>query len=452
MTNWSFDDPSEIAPPAVRPIPESTRGFVLRVELADTDPSVWRRLEVPGSLTLPELHDAIQASMGWEHSHLHQFRTGSDRRSPTFLNDFAVGEGEPGVPEAGVRLDQVIHAEGETLWYEYDFGDGWDHTLTIEAVLDEAPATARCTAAERACPPEDCGGIPGYAEFAAWARAGFADDAAPAFFSTPAEARDWLPDGWHPDAVDLDAINRDLTRWTVEPAAVTGEFADLAARLGRHPLSELGQLLRDPAFGEPTTVSEAEAARLTEQHRTFLDVIGTGVPLTAAGRLKPAVVRELAERLGITEWWIGAANREDQTFPVARMRDTVRRLGLVSVRKGVLAPTVTARKAADDPVALLRHIASRLPLGTDRFDRESGWLSLVVVGAGREPSSWDGTVVELLADAGWRSSDPRHPMPPADNPTLDALRIMNAGRQRWQESTTLAPGLSAFARGIVIDD
>ncbi len=111
--------------------------------------------ELAGDLTLPRVHDAIQASMGWTNSHLHQFRTGRDRRSPHFVTEFDIEEGEDGLLEDDVRLDQLVGSPGDTLWYEYDFGDGWDHAMTVEAVLEELPVAARCVAGRLECPPED---------------------------------------------------------------------------------------------------------------------------------------------------------------------------------------------------------------------------------------------------------------------------------------------------------
>jgi len=136
----------------LRPTPTEVRGFRVRLDLRHAKPPVLRRIEVPGDLTLPRLHDVIQAAMAWTDSHLHRFRTGSDHHSPYFVTNFDLDEGEEGVLEDDVRLDQLMAIEGDELWYEYDFGDGWDHVLKVRAVLDEPPAEVRCTSGRLACP------------------------------------------------------------------------------------------------------------------------------------------------------------------------------------------------------------------------------------------------------------------------------------------------------------
>lgn len=75
--------------------------------------------------------------MGWTNSHLHRFRTDSDHRSPYFVTSYDLDEGEDGTLEDDARLDQLLAEKVDELWYEYDFGDGWDHKLVIEEVLDE---------------------------------------------------------------------------------------------------------------------------------------------------------------------------------------------------------------------------------------------------------------------------------------------------------------------------
>jgi len=127
------------------------------------------------------------------------------------VTQFDREEGEDGVLEDGVRLDQLVAVEGDQLWYDYDFGDGWDHALTVEKVLDQVPAQVCCTGGRMACPPEDCGGIGGYEDVAAWVRSGYDDALLPGVFEDAAQAHRWLPPDWHPDHFDVEEVNAALS-------------------------------------------------------------------------------------------------------------------------------------------------------------------------------------------------------------------------------------------------
>ncbi len=436
--------------PTLLPIPTRVRGLRVRLDLHGAKPPVWRRLDLPGDLTLPRLHDVIQAAMGWSNSHLHRFRIGRDHRAPYFVTAFDLDEGDEGLLEDDVRLDQLLNAEGAELWYEYDFGDGWDHKLTVEEVLQEPPSTPRCTGGRMACPPEDCGGLGGYEELATWVRSGYDVALLPGNFDDAAHARDWLPLDWHPDHFDVEETNAALAMAVAEPVAVTGELAELAEQLDHRGIRLLREVLGRPFSHGPTDVTDAEAARLTDTYWIFLDLIGDGVPLTAAGYLKPALVEQIAERTGIGAWWIGKANREDQTYPVADIRSTARALGLVSVRKGRLAPTVAARRCGQDPQALWRHIVGRLPLGTKDAERQAGWMALAVVGSGTPPEEWRTEISELLYDLGWRNGHDRSSSPPANSDTLTVLSLLaGAARARWGEIHDVVFAVAATARAAI---
>lgn len=435
--------------PTVRSVPTAVRGFRVRLDLDGAKPPVWRRLELPGDLTLPRLHDVIQAAMGWSNSHLHRFRTGSDPRSPYFLTNFDVSEGDEGVLEGDVRLDQLIAVEGDALWYEYDFGDGWEHVLRVEAILDEPPPAVRCIDGQLACPPEDCGGIGGYEELAGWVRSGYDAQRLPEVFENAAHAHGWLPMGWRPDHFDIDGVNGALSVAVAEPVAVTGELAVLLEEFERQGIRTLRAVLGRPLSHEPAEVTDAEAARLTSTYRVFLDVVGDGVTLTAAGYLPPAIVAQFAERSGIAGWWIGKVNREDQTPPVADVRSTARALGLVTVRKGRLTPSAAGTRLRHDPQGLWRHIVGRLPLGTREFDRHAGWLALAVAGSGIPNDDLSEEISDLLLLLGWRTDVDRYARPPAQSPTLDVLDVLaGAERTDWRlTGTDLA--VAATARAVI---
>jgi hypothetical protein len=299
-----------------------------------------------------------------------------------------------------------------------------------------------------ACPPEDCGGIGGYDELATWVRSGYDDAQLPEGFDDAAHAHDWLPLEWHPDHFAVDEANAALSVALAEPVAVPGELADLLEQLERRGIRSLREVLGRPLSHGPTEVTD-EAARLTESYRVLLEVVGEGVVLTSAGYLPPKLVEQFAERTGITKWWIGKANREDLTPPVALVRDTARALGLVSVRKGRLTPTVAGVRARQDPQALLNHIVGRLPLGTKDFDRQAGWMALAVAGSGAPVEHWREQVSDLLLGLGWRTDRDRHSRPPAHSPTLVVLNeLAGAARTGWRiMGTDLA--VAATARSVI---
>jgi hypothetical protein len=121
----------------------------IRITLGDVaDPPVWRRVLLPAAFPLDRVHRVTQAAMGWQNCHMHVFRVGERDYGPD-------PEGILGhLAEAKVRLADVAEA-GERIGYEYDFGDGWEHA-------EDGQTYPACTAGEGACPPEDCGGFPGY--------------------------------------------------------------------------------------------------------------------------------------------------------------------------------------------------------------------------------------------------------------------------------------------------
>lgn len=207
-------------------------------------------------------------------------------------------------------------------------------------------------------------------------------------------------------------------------------------------------MLGRPLSHGPTDVTDDEAARLTQTYRTFLDVVGDGVTLTGAGYLPPAVVEEFAERSGISSWWIGKANREDLTPPVAAVRDSVRALGLVTVRKGRLTPTAAGLRCRQHPAALWSHVVGRLPLGTQEFDRHAGWMALAVAGSGVPTEDWRDEVSGLLLALGWRTHQD-HRAPSAQSRTLVVLEhLAGAARNGWRVTGT-DHAVAATARAVL---
>ncbi len=262
-------------------------------------------------------------------------------------------------------------------------------------------------------------------------------------------AHGWLGPEWNPEHFELDEVNDALALAVAEPVSVSGEFAELAESLEQQGVRVLRHVLAQPASHGSTEVSDPDAVALTEAYRIFLDVVGDGVKLTGAGYLPPSVVTEIGARTGLAEWWFGKVNREDKTPPIAHLRGTARALGLVSVRKGVLNPTAAGRRLQDKPQALLARIIERLPLGKDRFDRQSGWLTLAFTGSEAPlDGSWS-TVGELLYAIGWRYDGHPGSVLAAHSPTRDVLRVLGGELRTGCRRQSAHPALGGVARAVV---
>lgn len=138
--------------------------YQLKISLKGAKPPIWRRILIPADMELINLHAAIQAAMGWENCHLHQFKKGRTFFMPEPENDGAGFSNFDTEDSTGVRIDQLLCAEKDKIEYEYDFGDSWDHEVLLEKVLEPAAGTVYpvCVKGKGACPPEDCGGLWGY--------------------------------------------------------------------------------------------------------------------------------------------------------------------------------------------------------------------------------------------------------------------------------------------------
>jgi len=173
--------------------------YQLKITLKDARPPIWRRVQVASEKTLGKLHQVIQEAMGWTNSHLHAFLIGGEEYGqPMPEYDFDVKN------EQRVKLSQIITGEKFKFLYTYDMGDSWEHEILVEKVL---PADLQvrypvCITGKRACPPEDCGGVWGYAEFLE----AIQNPDHPEHESM----LEWIGGEFDSEFFDLDAINRML--------------------------------------------------------------------------------------------------------------------------------------------------------------------------------------------------------------------------------------------------
>lgn len=185
----------------------SPKPVSLRIELLDIQPLIWRRIVVSNQSTLAGLNNYLQWVMGWQDAHAHEFEVGEHVIAPAWWiaemvnspNDSRYKD-ESRVSVAKVVAELGISGEFE---YRYDMGDGWAHRLVIEA----PPTTQadlplpRCTAGENACPPDDVGGPPGYAQFLAALANPKHDE--------HVHMLEWVGGVFDPTGFDLNRINRD---------------------------------------------------------------------------------------------------------------------------------------------------------------------------------------------------------------------------------------------------
>jgi hypothetical protein len=170
--------------------------YQLKVTLRDVTPPIWRRVRVRSNTTLPRLHSILQTVMGWTNSHLHEF----------VAKGGSYGKADPESPqmydEKRVALSDLLRLPDDHLVYVYDFGDGWKHDVLLEQVLDADPDAEYpyVVDGERACPPEDCGGAPGYVHLL--------QVLAKRSHPEHRELAEWVGGSFDPEAYDAREINR----------------------------------------------------------------------------------------------------------------------------------------------------------------------------------------------------------------------------------------------------
>ena len=418
---------------AGRQAPPSRRGprrrgaavtYRIRVDLKDTRPPLWRRLELASDLFLDELHEVIQVAFGWTDSHLHGFASGPSfyaAAAERYLCPFDVAEDEDGIPEGDVRVDEVLATPGGKLSYLYDYGDHWQHVIALEAVLPRSAGAPRaaCIACRRRGPAEDCGGAHAYEliEAAADPRHPGRADAAASFagmFGSEADIAEMTG-----NAFDMDEINAALrSRGFGDPPPLAGQSAapdpsDLPAPLADlvkavRPSSErrlLLQLIGAAGLDHSVLIDTATAARMVRPYSWLLDRVGDGgIKLTAAGYLPPVDVAAAVAELGLGQEWAGGS-REHQAVPVLVLRQTAQRMGLLRKRGGLLVLTRAGLAVRADPVALWWQLAERMPASSrDACEQQAGLLRLVLVAA-RAAGDHEAMIARMLSAVGWVVAD-----------------------------------------------
>jgi hypothetical protein len=353
----------------------------LQVTLRDVEPAVIRVLDVPAANSLPELHDLLQVGVGWTDSHLHQFST---------------GEKTYGIPDVDAWEDQEDESSAylkdlpARFVYLYDFGDGWEHDVEVLGTGADRPG---CVFGEGMCPPEDCGGAPGYAQLL--------------------EA---LADPEHDE-------HEAMSMWAGELSDFDQASTDLLVR---------------------QTVGEVPASV-----RLILDLAQGGVKLTTAGRLPRAFARQVQQHRPRWAWSDEPVSSQDDLYVLAVMHHLLRKIGLLRLSRGKLTPT---RAAADD-LQIVRRLRSWFD--ADRFtDLLAGASAATLAAHGPMGVGELAAAVHPYLGHGW-SVDGR-PVTEEDvrralwgaSATLRALDLLEIEDQSWRagaSAITLLPRATALS-------
>lgn len=341
-----------------------------------------RVIDVPATSTLPELHELFQVALGWTNSHLHQF-VADERTYGVVDPDWDDGLHSD---EARVRLRDLP----ARFVYLYDLGDGWEHDVEVVGGGDDVPG---CVDGTSGCPPEDCGGAPGYAEL-----------------------RAVLADPGHEE-------HARLREWAGELPRFDRAAADL--------------LLRQTVGEVPASV------------RLLFDLLAGGVRLTPGGRLPRSIVRRVQQhRPG---WYPldRPASIEEDLVPLAVLHDVLRRVGLLRLAHGVLTPT----RAAGDDLQTVRRLRSWFE-GVGFREVLAGLTVGVLSAAGTIERAKLADRVYALLGGGWAVGG--RPLTGADvdsminrmGAELEALDLVEGDGRAWRagpSARTLLPRATALA-------
>lgn len=140
--------------------------YIFEIQLAKTQPMVWRIVELKSNMSLHDLHRVIQTAMGWKNAHLYSFCSNNKEKTIEYaLPETAMySELYMGNNPCNFKLNELFINVGDSIDYLYDFGDNWLHQVIFRGRKYETNLYGypTCSAGARKCPPEDCGGIRGY--------------------------------------------------------------------------------------------------------------------------------------------------------------------------------------------------------------------------------------------------------------------------------------------------
>jgi hypothetical protein len=174
---------------------------VIKVKLMDTKFPIWRRIEVPLDINLHQLHNIIQAAMGWTNSHLYGFYFTKQQLNAKLKDEYFDPKRDIDTKKTTLAAAMAM---AKQCVYTYDYGDNWDHEVKFEKTADivEGVKYPQCTKGKSECPFEDVGGVGGYENLIEVIKGPASEE--------KEEFKDWL--GFNDeDCKDFDPLAFDLT-------------------------------------------------------------------------------------------------------------------------------------------------------------------------------------------------------------------------------------------------
>lgn len=182
----------------------SSNVIQIKVTLTETNPVIWRQILVPATISFFNLHHIIQISMGWKNYHLFEFAIGDYRIG--FIDD-EPEDSDSIADSKKVTIDLLLTKEKFVFKYIYDFGDSWVHSVEVEKIDEEIRDKIYpvCIDGNFNCPPEDCGGIPGYYNLLNILR----NKNDPEY----KDMKNWVGRRYDPEKLNLNNINKELPKF-----------------------------------------------------------------------------------------------------------------------------------------------------------------------------------------------------------------------------------------------
>ncbi|MFP4323824.1 MAG: IS1096 element passenger TnpR family protein [Anaerolineales bacterium] len=296
--------------------------YQIKITLLGIDPPIWRQLQVKSDTTLRSLHPILQGAMGWMNGHLHLFNVDGVEYSEPLPYDPGHLAELGAQDSTNVKLSDVLRQPGDVMQYDYDFGDGWEHLITLETILPMQPDVELpvIIAGARACPPEDVGGIWGYEEFCE----AMADPKHPEH----EDYKEWFGGPYDPEAFDLAARNAQLG---MSSAGFGGSMFSLhnlfAAQANIMPFTDSHR-----ATLKNLTITPEHPGRILKDFGAMLDVLrGNAHPLTSTHLLPLKLVEQINARLTVPHQH-GLKRAQMKSFPhIQGLYLLARASGLTSV-------------------------------------------------------------------------------------------------------------------------